>query len=246
MTAGDPDDLRPGKNGIFYDLDGHDWDATVTKIIDNPISIRNAFWSPYRKFWEFCVGLINKSATDKESKVMSQMQTKASSVAATPAPAAPAADSASAPASKPAFDIAKFAGIFAAIGLALGYIGSFLTQLAAGIAKTPWWQLIVAIAVIMLIISGPSCFIAWSKLRKRNLGPVLNANGWAVNSKVLVNILFGGRLTSVAKYPKLNISDPYSQKTPAWKKWLRWTIFIVLALAALYLVFYEQKNDVLF
>ena len=124
--------------------------------------------------------------------------------------------------------------------------GSFLTQLAAGIAKTPWWQLIVAIAVIMLIISGPSCFIAWSKLRKRNLGPVLNANGWAVNSKVLVNILFGGRLTSVAKYPKLNISDPYSQKTPAWKKWLRWTIFIVLALAALYLVFYEQKNDVLF
>ena len=177
---------------------------------------------------------------------MSQMQTKASSVAATPAPAAPAADSASAPASKPAFDIAKFAGIFAAIGLALGYIGSFLTQLAAGIAKTPWWQLIVAIAVIMLIISGPSCFIAWSKLRKRNLGPVLNANGWAVNSKVLVNILFGGRLTSVAKYPKLNISDPYSQKTPAWKKWLRWTIFIVLALAALYLVFYEQKNDVLF
>ena len=246
MTAGDTDDLRPGKNGIFYDLDGHDWDATVTKIIDNPISIRNAFWSPYRKFWEFCVGLINKSATDKESKVMSQMQTKASSVAATPAPAAPAADSASAPASKPAFDIAKFAGIFAAIGLALGYIGSFLTQLAAGIAKTPWWQLIVAIAVIMLIISGPSCFIAWSKLRKRNLGPVLNANGWAVNSKVLVNILFGGRLTSVAKYPKLNISDPYSQKTPAWKKWLRWTIFIVLALAALYLVFYEQKNDVLF
>ena len=246
MTAGDTDDLRPGKNGIFYDLDGHDWDATVTKIIDNPISIRNAFWSPYRKFWEFCVGLINKSATDKESKVMSQMQTKASSVAATPAPAAPAADSASAPASKPAFDIAKFAGIFAAIGLALGYIGSFLTQLAAGIAKTPWWQLIVAIAVIMLIISGPSCFIAWSKLRKRNLGPVLNANGWAVNSKVLVNILFGGRLTSVAKYPKLNISDPYSQKTPAWKKWLRWTIFIVLALAALYLVFYEQIYDVLF
>ena len=246
MTSGDIDDLRPGKNGIFYDLDGNDWDATVTKIIDNPISIRNAFWSPYRKFWEFCVGLINKSATDKESKVMSQMQTKATAVTTAPAPAALAADASAAPGSKPAFDIAKFAGIFAAIGLALGYIGSFITQLAAGIARTPWWQLIVAIVVIMLIISGPSCFIAWSKLRKRNLGPVLNANGWAVNSKVLVNILFGGKLTSVAKYPKLNISDPYSQKTPAWKKWLRWIIFIVVVLAVLCLVFYEQINNVLF
>ena len=71
MTSGDIDDLRPGKNGIFYDLDGNDWDATITKIVDNPISIRNAFWSPYRKFWEFCVGLINKSAADKESKVRS-------------------------------------------------------------------------------------------------------------------------------------------------------------------------------
>ena len=237
MTSGDIDDLRPGKNGIFYDLDGNDWDATVTKIVDNPISIRNAFWSPYRKFWEFCVGLINKSAADKENKVIGQMQAKASTVTA--APAVPADGTAAAP--KPAFDIAKFAGIFAAIGLALGYIGSFITQLAAGIARTPWWQLLVAIAVIMLLISGPSCFIAWSKLRKRNLGPVLNANGWAINSKVLVNIIFGGKLTTVARYPKLNISDPYLQKVPAWKKWFGWIIFILVALAVVYFVFIREK-----
>ena len=237
MTSGDIDDLRPGKNGIFYDLDGNDWDATVTKIVDNPISIRNAFWSPYRKFWEFCVGLINKSAADKENKVIGQMQAKASTVTA--APAVPADGTAAAP--KPAFDIAKFAGIFAAIGLALGYIGSFITQLAAGIARTPWWQLLVAVAVIMLLISGPSCFIAWSKLRKRNLGPVLNANGWAINSKVLVNIIFGGKLTTVARYPKLNISDPYLQKVPAWKKWLGWIIFILVALAVVYFVFIREK-----
>lgn len=239
MTSGDIDDLRPGKNGIFYDLDGNDWDATVTKIVDNPISIRNAFWSPYRKFWEFCVGLINKSAADKESKVMGQMQAKASQTVSTAPVQTPSATGA--PASpKPAFDIAKFAGIFAAIGLALGYIGSFITQLAAGIARTPWWQLLVAVAVIMLIISGPSCFIAWSRLRKRNLGPVLNANGWAVNSKVLVNIIFGSKLTSVARYPKLNISDPYSQKTPAWKKWLGWAVIVLIVLAAIYFLFIRE------
>ena len=98
----------------------------------------------------------------------------------------------------------------------------------------------MAIAVIMLIISGPSCFIAWSKLRKRNLGPVLNANGWAVNSKVLVNILFGDKLTSVARYPKLNISDPYARKTPAWKKWFGWIVFVAIVLAVVWFIFCDR------
>lgn len=228
MTDGDIADLRPGKNGVFYDCHGADWDATITKVVDNPISIKQAFWAPYRKFWEFCVGLINKSAAEKESKVISGMQQNVAAAAANP-PAAAAPDAAG---KGQAFDIAKFAGIFAALGLALGYIGSFLTKLAAGIASTPWWQLLLAIVVIMLVISGPSCFIAWSKLRKRNLGPVLNANGWAINSKVLVNILFGGKLTSVARYPKIRMTDPY--KAPS--NWWKWVIGVVVLLAAAFCV----------
>ncbi len=225
MTDGDTEDLRPGKNGVFFDCDGRDWDATVTKIVDNPISIKQAFWSPYRKFWEFCVGLINKSAADKDAKMMSEMQAKATQAANS----APAAASSAEPATKAqAFDIAKFAGIFAALGMALGYIGSFLTSIVTGIKTTPPLQLLLIILVLMLVISGPSCFIAWSKLRKRNLGPVLNANGWAINSKVLVNIVFGAKLTSVAKYPKLKIFDPYRQKSSAWK-WILGAAVLVLA-----------------
>ena len=91
-----------------------------------------------------------------------------------------------------------------------------------------WWQWLVLIAAVMLIISGPSCFIAWRKLRKRNLGPVLNANGWAINSQVLVNILFGKQLTTVAKYPKLKLEDPYAQRTPWWRKCLRWLIALLI------------------
>ncbi len=225
MTDGNIVNLRPGKNGVFYDCQGNDWDATITKVVDNPISIGQAFWSPYRKFWEFCVGLINKSAADKESKMISDMQAKAKDVTAVKPgdPAAPA------PAKAQAFDIAKFAGIFAALGMALGMIGSAVASLAAGIAATPWWKLILAILAIMLVISGPSCFIAWSKLRKRNLGPVLNANGWAINSNVLVNIIFGRRLTSVAKYPKIKFKDPDAMKSHA--GW--WILAGVMVLAGL-------------
>lgn len=227
MTDGDTENLRVGKNGIFYDCSGNDWDATITKVVENPISLKEAFWSPYRKAWEFCVNLINKSASDKESKITSSLQSSVQSAADSTSTAATTGNAEVPSGKQQAFDIAKFAGIFAAIGMALGYIGSFFTSLATGIANTPGYKLLMALVAIILIISGPSCFIAWMKLRKRNLGPVLNANGWAINSKVLINIMFGGRLTSVAKYPKLRVPDPYVKKKSPWP-----AIIIVLLLAA--------------
>ena len=42
-----------GRNGIFFDRLGHDWDATITKIIENPISIRQAFFAPYKRAIRF-------------------------------------------------------------------------------------------------------------------------------------------------------------------------------------------------
>lgn len=232
MTDGDIFDLRPGKNGIFYDLQGNNWDAVITKVVDNPVSISQAFWAPYRKAWEFCVGILNKSAADKDAKINADLQAQVQTAAATTPGAADAAKTDK----QQAFDIAKFAGIFAALGMAIGYIGSAFTKIIAGIQKTPLRDQILILLGLMLVISGPSCFIAWTKLRKRNLGPILNANGWAINSKVLVNILFGGKLTTVAKYPKLKLADPYGQKTPAWKIWLP-TILIILAIAFLALYF---------
>lgn len=232
MTDGDIDDLRPGKNGIFYDLQGRDWDAVITKIVDNPVSIRQAFWAPYRKAWEFCVGIINKSAADKDAKITADLQAKVQNAAA----AAPGAATDAAAAKPQAFDIAKFAGIFAAFSMAMGYIGSFITSLVSGMKTTSLGQMVLILLGLLLVISGPSCFIAWMKLRKRNLGPILNSNGWAINSRVLVNILFGGKLTTVAKYPKLKLADPYDQKTPAWKIWLP-TVLIVLIVAFAVLYF---------
>lgn len=232
MTDGDIFDLRPGKNGIFYDLQGNNWDAVITKVVDNPVSISQAFWAPYRKAWEFCVGILNKSAADKDAKINADLQAKVQTAAAKTPGAADAAKTDK----QQAFDIAKFAGIFAALGMAIGYIGSAFTKIIAGIQNTPLRDQILILLGLMLVISGPSCFIAWTKLRKRNLGPILNANGWAINSKVLVNILFGGKLTTVAKYPKLKLADPYDQKTPAWKMWLP-TVLIILAIAFLALYF---------
>lgn len=221
MTDGSIANLRPGTNAIFYDRDGQDWDAVITKIVDNPISVKEAFWSPYRKLANFIEDKINKAAADKDTKAIASLQTNV---------AAPAGEAPKAP-----FDIAKFAGISAAIGMAVGAIGVALSSIFKGILNLKLWQLAVIIVVLLAVVSGPACFIAWKKLRKRNLGPVLNANGWAINSSLLVNILFGSTLTSVAKYPKMKLNDPYTKNTPLWRKCLRWLIvLLVAAFAALY------------
>lgn len=220
MTVGDIRHLKVGKNALFYDRQGRDWEAEVVKIIDNPISIGQAFWSPYRKLGEWVSGLITKSAAEKEKKSFADMTAKLQTT-----PAAPA--TAQQPAQPAPFDIAKFAGIFAAIGMAVGYIGSFLTNLATGvksIALTAWWALPVAIISLLLVISGPSMILAWMKLRKRNLAPLLNANGWAINADAIVNVLFGNTLTEQAQYPIMKLKDPFAKK--GLSKGSKWSIAI--------------------
>ena len=237
MTVGDIRNLKVGKNALFYDRQGRDWEAEVVKIIDNPISIGQAFWSPYRKLGDWISGLITKSAAEKEKKSFADMTTKLQTT--------PAATPATTPLDQKkmeAFDIAKFAGIFAAIGMAVGYIGSFLTSLATGvkdIATYAWWALPVAIISLLLVVSGPSMILAWMKLRKRNLAPLLNANGWAVNADAIVSVLFGNTLTDQAQYPLVKVKDPFAKK--GLSKSGKWSIAIaaiVVAIAVAVLVCY--------
>ena len=62
FTDGDSDFLMVGRNGIFYDRRGQDWDATIVRILDHPISIRQAFWSPYKKLIKFINEQLEKLA----------------------------------------------------------------------------------------------------------------------------------------------------------------------------------------
>ena len=227
VTMGSVSDLYVGKNAIFYDRAGLDYDAKVVSIIDNPISIKQAMWSPYIKFGKFVETQINKFASEKESGVMSDATSKFSEATAA-APAAPAEGAAAAP--KPSFDMAKFCGIFAMITLAVSALVGVLAAIVAGFAALPWYGKILALLGIFLLISGPSMFIAWMKLRKRDLGPVLNANGWAINAGAKINIPFGQTLTQMAKFPFVKGKDPFAQKTSTGKKILYWIIGIIIVL----------------
>jgi len=229
FTAGDSDHLMAGRNGVFYDRAGRDWDATIVRIVEHPISIRQAFWAPYKRLarmigeqFHKIAAARSKAAEDRRALSMIAAGEKAAvGHAVPPAP--------------PPFDIAKFAGIFAAIGLAVGAIGTALVSMMAGIFRLAWWQIPILFAGILLVVSGPSVLIAWAKLRQRNLGPILDANGWAVNARAKINIPFGDSLTAVARLPEnaeRSLVDPFAEKKRPWRLYF----FLLLMVASLLLL----------
>ena len=207
VTQGDSDYLMAGRNGVFYDRQGRDWDATVIKVLDNPISLRQAFWLPYKKLARFIEEQAARFAAVKEKTAGTQLAAgTANTVAAESGPAS---------AKTAAFDIGKFAGIFAAIGLALGYIGGAISAIVLGFFHLAPWQMPLALAGALLLVSGPSVLLVWLKLRQRTLGPVLDGIGWAINGHVRINVPLGAALTHQARLPanaQRTLIDPYEDR----------------------------------
>lgn len=225
FTNGDSDQLVVGRNGVFYDRKGLDWDATIVRIIDHPISVRQAFWAPYKRIGKMVGDQVQKMAAARSKAAEDRAAASLVSAGTPPKEGAK-------PAAQQAFDVGKFAGIFAAIGLAAGAIATAIAATVSSFLKLAWWQMPLAIAGVMLLISGPSVIIAWFKLRQRNLGPILDANGWAVNARARLNIPFGASLTSIPRLPKgakQSLADPYAEKKSPW----RFYLLLLLILAAL-------------
>lgn len=224
LTGGDVDELMvAGRNGIFYDRKGRDWRATVTKVVVQPVSIRQAFWSPYKRVATFIESQIQKFAASRDKDIETKTTSGVTEVAATPAAAAGT------------FDIAKFAGIFAAFGLALGALGTALAAIVAGLFSLAWWQIPLVLVGVVLLISAPSMLLAYLTLRRRNIGPLLDANGWAVNARAKVNVPFGASLTALAKLPKgakRALQDPFAEKKQPWGWYL--VLLIIIAVAGWY------------
>ncbi len=228
FTAGDSDYLMVGRNGVFYDRQGRDWDAAIVRIIDHPISVRQAFWSPYKKLSKAISEGLQKFAASRASSAEGHMIKTVVDNGKTVIGDAPP---------KPPFDVGKFAGIFAAIGLAIGAIGGILASVIGGVLSLKFWQIPLAIAGLLLLVSGPAMVMAWFKLKRRNLAPILDANGWAVNARARINIPFGTSLTSMANLPegaRRALGDPFADKKVYWPYY----VVAVASLLSLILLWY--------
>ena len=207
VSAGNRENLLVGRNGLFYDREGNDWDATITKIVENPISIKEAFWSPYKKLVRIIQERLAKTASDAENSITSKM----TSVVNNP--------------QEKKFDV----GTIAAISVACTGLATVVGGLLSAFFGLGYW-IPLGVLGIILAISLPSMFIAWSKLRQRNIAPILDASGWAVNGNVKINIPLGAYLTHIGVPPKgskYTMRDPFKQK----KFPIKTIIFVAILIA---------------
>jgi hypothetical protein len=227
VTGGSTDNLMAGRNGVFCDRKGRDWDATVTRIVENPISIRQAFWSPYKHLVRMLEEQVAKRAVAAEQESKQKVQ-----VVATDAAHADKAKSPKTPATDKKPEAKKMdVGTVAAIGVAVAGVATFLSSMLAMFFGLGLWMP-VGLLGLMLAISGPSMLIAWLKLRQRNIGPILDANGWSVNAFAKINVAFGGALTQVATLPRgsrRELHDPFADKRRPWKLYLLLLFLLTLA-----------------
>jgi hypothetical protein len=233
FTQGDSDYLFPGRHGVFYDRQGRDWDAVIASVVDNPISIKQGFWSPYKKLIRMIEEQVAKRAAAAEAASDAKLAGAASAAASvdkTPPPA---------PGPKKV-DI----GAVAAIGVVVTGAISALTLILGYVFDMPAWQYPLVVIGIILVISGPSMIIAALKLRQRTLGPILDANGWAINGRVRINIPFGTSLTAAAKLPpgsERTMEDPFAEKKTPWGLYV--FILVLLAAAAAWIRWDAVKHD---
>jgi len=220
FTQGDSDYLFVGRNGVFYDRQGNDWDARITSVVENPISIRQAFWSPYKKFLRMIEEQVAKRAAAAEAASNNKLAGAAAGAAKVEPPKK--------------VDI----GAVAAIGVAISGAVTALTLILGYVFQLKPWQYPLVLVGLMLVISTPSMVIAWMKLRQRTLGPILEGNGWAVNGRVKINVPFGTKLTDMAEMPagaQRSLVDPYEDKEAARRRRLLGVLLFMLVAAAGYI-----------
>ena len=194
FSAGDSANLIVGRNGIFQDRQGRLWDTTIVRLIENPISIREAFLMPYVRVGRFIGDKLEKWAVTRDKAMQKQMETGVETVSSTTATDKKGKDSSSS-------NMGGVAGMLAAGGIALGAVGAGLASLFDTLKALAWWELPLVITAVVLMISLPSMIIAWLKIRKRTLAPLLDASGWAVNGRTLISPKLGRSLTSSATLP---------------------------------------------
>ncbi len=176
VTSGNANGLRVGKRGIFFTLDGREWDAEVVDIMVNPISLWESVKAPFQKVSDFVKNQIEKFTKSHQAKLDKNL--------------------ASPDAGAMIRNLLLVGGVtIAALGSAFAYITKALSQVRIN-------HILVALLGVATAILLPGIIAGFSKIRKRDMSVLLEAAGWAVNARMRLNSTLGRLFTHIPRLPK--------------------------------------------
>jgi len=224
VTGGEAGRLRVGKRGLFIDLKDKEYDAIVTEIVDNPISVKQAAFAPFRRAAAAISSKIEQYVANAQASQEAAMTARAEAGvteaqarveagatqvgtgvgvargAVTPPPATPAPSEPTRPASEGLNPNSLILGG----GMALAGIGAVLGGIFGVISSLTGW---LAILGVVLTVMGVSALLGWLKLRRRDMALLLEASGWAVNVHMTITRPIARVFAFVPELPKDAVLD---------------------------------------
>lgn len=229
-TAGTRGNLAVGKRGVFFDLDGHEYDATITSIIENPISLKEAILSPFQNIAKSVMGKIENLGAAAQAKIEKAGTEAADAVAEGKVPPAPAA-----PAAAPAAG-GGAAGMFMGVSVAVAALGSAFAFIAKSVSAMSGAQRLTALLVILAVVLGPIILAGVLKLMRQDMGPIIEGCGWAVNKSMRLTRKLRRQFTLTKAYPE------GAEGTPAKRAAVTLGVLVVL-LALAYGAYLWTRQD---
>lgn len=224
FTTGTVNNLTIGKRGIFFDLEGNAWEASVCHIVSNAISLTEAFFTPWQKVGKAISDTLHKFISSKNDATTAALTTQATT-------ATTAVTDGSAPAA-PAVNNGAMMASVATLGIALSFIASAAAGIAAAITQTPLWKTALIVLGFICVVSIPNVILTWLKLRSRDLAPILNASDWAINRTIGFTAGLGKFFTQRASYIGKRIICPPMRDRHTLRNTLLIVFVLIIALAA--------------
>lgn len=223
-TAGTRGNLQVGKRGVFFDLEGREFDAVVTSIIENPISLKEAMFAPFKNIAKMVMGKIDAMSASSQASFEKGAESMTDNAVAGKAPAAPAA--------APAGGMGA-GGLLMGASVAIAALGSTFAFIAKSVASMSVTARITTLVVALLVIFGPILLAGVLKLLAQDMGPILEGCGWAVNKSMRLTRKLRRQFTRVLPFPK------GARGTPRDRACAFFTLVAIFAAAYLFARYWE-------
>jgi hypothetical protein len=220
VTAGTRGGIDAGKRGVFYDREGQEWDALLTDVIVQPISVWEAMVAPVERLRAFIADKVGSMVASKASALETDANTAANTAAATPP-----APGAAAP--------GNLMNMFLAGSVAFAAVGATLTYVVETIAANPL-GLLFGLGGLLGGLMAVSGIIGWWRLRHRDLSTLLESSGWALNGRMHMSFEMGDQFTQRPALPSGSVIRLTADQKRAY---LSLAVLVVLIAGISYWVF---------
>jgi hypothetical protein len=210
VTAGGRGNLYVGKRGVFTDRSGSELDAVVVEIIDNPIDVLAAVLAPIRRLAKTVTGKLETLTSEADQNLQQYVGTTVEGIRRHDAQPVPVASGV------PAGTATTGAGIGTAIfggSVAIAAIGSAIAYIANTLTSMRWWQVFAGFGGVLAAVVIPAIFLAMLKLRRRDMSAIIEASGWAVNTRMKLTRYLQRTFSAAPAYPKNARGTPFRKRS---------------------------------